>query len=518
MLRVIGCITEQHDLRLVVLAGLLCLFSCATAMGMLERARMSGEEQRLFWLGAAGTVAGCGIWGTHFVAMLAFKPGLPVDYDQGLTALSVVIAAVLCAVGFSLALKSRLELLGGALTGGAISAMHYVGMAAVRAPADQVWDINYVVASVLIGVVFTAIAMHVALRNRTAWGYAQGALFFTLAICGMHFTAMTAVTFVPNPLLGVSQGVLDPATLALAVAAGASLIVALGLTGAVIDYHLTQRSFEETTRLRAHVQELETTKAQLEQTSTNLRAALYSADAANRTKAEFLAAMSHELRTPLNAVIGFSGMILQEPFGPLGNERYRDYIRDISASGAHLLSLINNVLDISKLDSGDFRLEEEELSIDDVVTYPVRMINPQADAVEITVVSHIEPDLPKFRGDRRRLRQVMDNLLANALKFTPANGAIRVEARRHGEGLAIAVSDTGIGMDANDIAKALERFGQIDSRLSRKYEGAGLGLPLAKQLAELHGGRLEILSTKGAGTTVTVTLPADRLLAQREAA
>jgi two-component system, cell cycle sensor histidine kinase PleC len=128
----------------------------------------------------------------------------------------------------------------------------------------------------------------------------------------------------------------------------------------------------------------------------------------------------------------------------------------------------------------------------------------------------MEPGLPMFRGDRRRLRQVMKNLLADAVKFTPAGGAIRVDVCRHGEGLAIAVSDTGIGMEAVDIAKAFERFGQIDSRLSRKYEGAGLGLPLAKQIMELHGGRLDIASKKAAGTTATMVLPVERIVLQRE--
>jgi NO-binding membrane sensor protein with MHYT domain len=229
----------------------LCLFSCATAIGMLGRARRRPVEQRLFWLGPAGTVAGCGIWGTHVIAMLAFAAGLPVGYDGGLMALSLVIAPGLCAVGFALALRPRMELLGGALTGAAISAMHYVGMAAVRTPARAAWDINDVVASVLIGVVFTGIAMRVSLRGSTALSYAQGVLFFTLAICGMHFTGMTGVTYVPNPLLELSDAVLDPTTLALAVAAGAILIVALGLTGVIVDYHLAGRALDETKRLRA---------------------------------------------------------------------------------------------------------------------------------------------------------------------------------------------------------------------------------------------------------------------------
>ena len=199
MLRVIGCITQQHDLGLVLLAACLCLFACATAMSMIVRTRISVGRERLFWLGAAGMVAGCGIWATHFVAMLAFNPGFPVGYDQGFTALSIVIAVLLCSAGFALSLRNGFAPVGGALTGAAISAMHYVGMAALRTPATAVWDHTYIVASVLIGVGLTAAAMQVLLNSRTTLGYVQGSLLFTLAICGMHFTGMTAVTFIPNP-------------------------------------------------------------------------------------------------------------------------------------------------------------------------------------------------------------------------------------------------------------------------------------------------------------------------------
>ncbi len=170
MLKVLGCITLLHDLRLVLLAGVLCLFACTTAMSMVIRARESSRRMRMFWLAAAGCVAGCGIWGTHFVAMLAFQTGLPVGYDPGLTILSVIVAAVLSAGGFHITLHPKRALLGGALVGAAISTMHYIGMAAVRAPADAVWDMNYVTASVVIGVILTAVAMHLALNSKKTSG------------------------------------------------------------------------------------------------------------------------------------------------------------------------------------------------------------------------------------------------------------------------------------------------------------------------------------------------------------
>jgi len=518
MFRVIGCITEQHDLRFVVVAGVLCLFACFTAMSTIARARASTGRFRLLWLAAAGLVAGAGIWGTHFVAMLAYRSGLPVGYDAGLTALSVVIAATLCGAGFALALSRFGAIVGGAVTGAAISAMHYVGMAGVRLPADAVWDPRYVVASVIIGVVVTALAMHVALRRNDGRANALGAILFTLAICGMHFTAMAAVTYWPDSSVPLTNAVLDPVSLAVAVAAVAVLIVALGLIGAVLDHHLARRASSEAARLRAYVAELEGTKRELEATSHDLAGALTAAAAANRTKSDFLAAMSHELRTPLNAVIGFSEMLASEIFGPLGHSRYSEYVEDIRTSGVHLLALINDILDLSRLDAGQMELADEDVDLAEVVAESLKIVRGRAQTVGIRLFEAIGAPELAVRGDRRRIRQVLINLLANAIKFTPDNGTVRVTICRRDEEAAIVVSDTGIGMARDDIPKAFERFRQVDGSLSRKYEGAGLGLPLAKQLMGAHGGKIELESTLHVGTTVTMVFPHERVVARKEAA
>jgi signal transduction histidine kinase len=518
MLRVIGCITQQHDLGLVLLAACLCLFACATAMSMIVRTRISVGRERLFWLGAAGMVAGCGIWATHFVAMLAFNPGFPVGYDKGFTALSIIIAILLCSAGFALSLRRGFAPIGGALTGAAISAMHYVGMAALRTPANAIWDHTYIVASVLIGVGFSAAAMQVLLKSRTMLGYVQGSLLFTLAICGMHFTGMTAVTFIPNPEIALPAAILDPSSLAIAVAAGAVLIVGLGLIGVLVDNHLAQRAMSEAEKLRAYIQELESTKAQLENSSQNLAVALAAADSASRSKSQFVATMSHELRTPLNAVIGFADVMLHETFGSLGHPRYHTYVQDIRDSGAHLLSMINNVLDLTRLDTGALKLDEEVLSVSEIVADVLRVTAHQAKITKVALTADIEALLPRVRVDSVRIRQIFTNLVANALKFTPQGGSVHIGAKRHADGLALFVSDTGIGIAAVDIPKALDRFGQVDSSLARRYEGAGLGLPLAKLMTELHGGRLEIQSEESVGTTVTAILPANRLIAEQQAA
>jgi signal transduction histidine kinase len=503
MFRVLGCITEQHDLRLVVLAALLCLFACATAMSMMARARASAAGRvRDGWTIAAGIVAGGGIWATHFVAMLAYEPGFPIAFDPGFTILSVVIAAVLCSVGFGISLKNGA--LGGAITGAAIGTMHYVGMAAVRAPADVVWDPLYVVASTVIGVGMMAIGMYLVMRQDAWRWYSIGAGIFTLAIVLLHFTGMAAFALVPNPTVAVPNAVMAPGTLAIAVASVAILIVALGLVGAVLDHHLALRASHEAERLRAHIVELEVTKH-------DLGAALRRADAANESKSAFLAAMSHELRTPLNAVLGFSELVLSECFGPIGSPRYKEYISDIRKSGSHLLSLINDVLDLSRLDAGQTTLLEEDVALDELLEEVRHMISEQAKKASVVLVTALHKNpLPPLRADPRRLRQIFLNLLSNAVKFTPAGGSVTISTREHQGALTVAIADTGIGIAASDIPKALERFGQVDSRLSRKYEGTGLGLPLAKQLVELHGGTLAIMSTVGAGTTVTVSFPAVR--------
>ena len=510
MLHVLGCITEQHDIRLVVLAAVLCLLACVTAMTMIARGRAVIGFARTAWLMAAGVVAGCGIWGLHFVAMLAYRPGLPVAYDAPLTALSVVIAASLCAVGFRVCLTAAGGAVGGAITGSAISAMHYVGMAAVRIPAHAQWDASYVMASLIVGVLATSLALHIALRRSDMRGYVIAAALFALGIVGMHFTAMSAVVYWPDPSVQVTGVVMETNVLAIAVTASVVLIMALGMIGAMIDSHLAGRATKEAARLRAHVEELEATKAQLESTSSSLREALASADAANQAKSQFLASMSHELRTPLNAVIGFSEMLAMEPFGSLGNARYREYVRDIHTSGAHLLELINDILDISRIAAGQVSLNEEDIDIPDLIDSTMHMIFDQTKKAGLDVEIQIATGLPRLRGDRRRIQQTLLNLITNAIKFTPAGG-IAIEATVAVSGMTIAVKDTGIGMAPEDIPKAFERFRQIDSRLSRKFGGAGLGLPLARDLVELHGGRLTLESAPGLGTTVTAFFPADRL-------
>jgi signal transduction histidine kinase/cytochrome b561 len=245
-----------------------------------------------------------------------------------------------------------------------------------------------------------------------------------------------------------------------------------------------------------------------------LRIAKEGAEAANRTKSQFLATMSHELRTPLNAIIGFSEIIKGELFGPVQNRNYVGYAADIFNSGTHLLQLINDILDMSHLESRQLELREQEVDLHVAVSSCMRLVEMQADQAKVHLSTSLDDDLPSVRADDRRLRQILINIIANAVKFTPEGGRVTVSGVQRDGGVALVIADTGIGMAPEDIPKAMQPFGQIDSKLSRKYQGTGLGLPLAKHLAILHGGTLTIESEVNVGTTITVTLPSERVISR----
>jgi signal transduction histidine kinase len=224
--------------------------------------------------------------------------------------------------------------------------------------------------------------------------------------------------------------------------------------------------------------------------------------------------MSHELRTPLNAIIGFSEIMMGELFGKMGDDRYRDYAKDVHNSGRHLLELINDILDLSKIEAGKLDLHEDEVDVAHVLTNCERLVRERAQEASVVLCVEVGGTLPRLAADETKLKQILLNLLSNAIKFTPAGGRVTLAAALNGAGeLALRVSDTGIGMKEEDIPIALQPFRQIDNQLSRKYAGTGLGLPLTRALVEMHDGRLEITSAPGKGTTVIVVLPAGRLRA-----
>src|SRR5690606_11889026 len=238
-----------------------------------------------------------------------------------------------------------------------------------------------------------------------------------------------------------------------------------------------------------------------------LTAAKAEAERASRAKSDFLASMSHELRTPLNAIIGFADIIQSEAMGPTGKPRYVEYARDILQSGQHLLDLINDILDLIKIEAGRLILHSTEIDVADIVGLCLRMMKPRAERGGVSLSSAIADDAHRFRGDEKRFKQILLNLLSNAIKFTPPGGSVYVSAGIENGELVVTVKDTGIGIADEDQEHVMEAFRQSGNPLDPETEGTGLGLPLTKRLVELHNGSLELRSAIGVGTTVTVRFP-----------
>lgn len=244
----------------------------------------------------------------------------------------------------------------------------------------------------------------------------------------------------------------------------------------------------------------------------DLKRAKQAAEEASNAKSAFLANMSHELRTPLNAVIGFSEILTNELFGQLGDPRYKDYASDILASGRHLLSLVNDLLDHTRIEAGRVQLSEAELDVQEQAEAALRLMRERAATANVALLASFPDVLPYLMADERAFRQMLLNLLGNAVKFTPAGGSVTLAARLEGDGrLAISVSDTGIGMKREDVPRALEPFVQLHHHMNKAYGGTGLGLPLVQALMRLHGGSITIDSSEGHGTTVTIRFPRTRV-------
>ena len=331
--------------------------------------------------------------------------------------------------------------------------------------------------------------------------------FVVMVLAGMAAGAVAALAPSPTALYAF----LVPLGLELAAALAfdggrthlvmaAMVLVFMGSVGAIA--RGLNRSFVGIVRLG-----LEKTKL-----ADELRAARDAAEHANNAKSHILTNMSHELRTPLNAIIGFAEVIRDATLEPVA-ARYREYARNIHSSGHHLLGLINDVLDLAKIDTGRMDLNEEEVEVSRLIATCLPLVAERAKRGGVELAVPPAANLPPILGDRLRLKQIVLNLLSNAIKFTPSGGTVTVAALPTADGgLTLRISDTGIGMRPEEIPRALEPFRQLEQNLSRRYEGSGLGLPLAKQLVELHGGALTITSQLGKGTTVYVSLPPHRVI------
>src|SRR6185312_12125804 len=283
-----------------------------------------------------------------------------------------------------------------------------------------------------------------------------------------------------------------------------------------------QRLAESEQQLRSSVTELRLSRRELEQQKQQLvdLAEKYAleknrAEAANRAKSEFLANISHELRTPLNAVIGFSEVMQQSLFGPLGHAKYQEYARDIHDSGAYLLEVINDILDMPKIEAGRMSLDIDHVDVADIVADSMKVVSQAAGDRGIALSRH-GPSRLMIEADRRALKQIFLNLLSNAVKFTREDGTVDVHLSRSKGIVRIAIKDTGIGIPESDIVKLGRPFEQVENQFSKSHQGSGLGLAISRALVELHGGSLRITSREGQGTTVICTLPVKVIMAEEE--
>jgi signal transduction histidine kinase len=284
------------------------------------------------------------------------------------------------------------------------------------------------------------------------------------------------------------------------------------ITATVLRRRAIERAVRErTAELATANRELQVEIAERRRAEINLRSAKEQAEVANRAKSEFLAMVSHELKTPLNAIIGFSEILSNQTLGPMGKVQYLDYASDIRDSGHYLLKIINDILDLSRIETGNLTLVEEEVDLVSVMQSAARLIRPRAEAAGLIFETQLpESGMLPVTADARAMKQVLVNLLSNAVKFTPKGGSVTVRLGIEAGHPVIAVADTGIGIPTKDLGRVWEPFVQVDTSLARRYEGTGLGFTLTKRLIDLHGGEVELRSTLGIGTTVTVRLPEER--------
>jgi signal transduction histidine kinase/NO-binding membrane sensor protein with MHYT domain/ActR/RegA family two-component response regulator len=596
---VLTCIFVQHDLRLVALAALVCLTASGAAFGFHSRGAKAAGVLRWAWLGLTGLVAGSGVWATHFLAMLAYQPTLRIGYDLAETAASLAAAVVGMGVGFALPALRRdrsLDLIGGALTGSSVAVMHYMGIDAVRTQAHLTWDPRFVVASVLIGAAggMAAFAARERLKGRWTWAPPTGLL--VLGIVGLHFTAMTAISLIPDPTLAMPDHVMGRGGLALATSglaafillAGASLMLmerlgryntftslrhalnavpaglaffdpadrvrvwngaygdlmsgcglaveagqprrahieAAGAAGWFADlpdgaerwiddlgarasqprseFHLPDgrwiRHESFATADGGGVAVLTDITAQ-KQSAAAMLAARDAAEAANRAKSEFLANMSHEIRTPLNGVLGVAEVLTA---GRL-SKRQRELVGVIQQSGGLLNGLLEDLLDLARVEAGAVELRPEPVQLDQLVGSVTALFASGAAEKGLELKAAIDATLGVVDCDPQRLRQVLGNLVSNAIKFTDA-GEVTLDVTRADGRVRFEVSDTGCGFDAEHKATLFQRFRQADSSATRKHGGAGLGLAICDQFVRMMGGELACRSAPGEGSTFSFTL------------
>jgi len=503
-------LTGHYETPLVLISILVAIAASYSALSLAGRVSESRGRAVAVWIVGGAIAMGSGIWAMHFVGMLAFRLPIPIAFDVPLTLASLLLP--IAASCLALWQVSRAELgpvrlaVSAVLMGIGINAMHYTGMAAMRMEPGIVYDPWLFALSVAIAIGASGLALWIAFRLRhntpNIWLPRVGAaMVMGGAIVGMHYTGMAAASFPLDSVCTAASSGVNHDTLATLV-----VIATFGVLGFAMLASLFDARLEANARVLAISQ---VTAAERQDLLMRERAARDEAERLSALKDEFLATLSHELRTPLNAILGWASMLQR---GGRDEEGFRRGLETIERNARAQGQLIDDLLDMSRIISGNLRLDVQLIEPEKVVEAALGTVHPAAVAKKIDLRVDIARRPGDMRGtvlgDPARLQQVMWNLLSNAVKFTPNGGMVQVMLGRDGQEVVLRVADSGIGIAPDFLPHVFDRFRQQDASITRKHGGLGLGLSIARQLVELHGGTIGVSSPgPHAGTTFTVRLP-----------
>ncbi|WP_313705482.1 MHYT domain-containing protein [Massilia sp.] len=496
----------RYDPSLVLVSVLVAVFASYAALSVAGRVKQAHGYASWAWTAGGALAMGGGIWAMHFIGMLAFHLPIPLGYDLPLTVLSLLLPILVCGMALwqlrAPVLAPRHLASSALLMGVGINAMHYTGMAAMRMFPSIQYDPLLFALSVLIAVAASAGALWIAFRLRQgasgAWlVQLAAALVMGFAVAGMHYTGMAAARFPAGSICLAAEGWINPRNLALIVTVVIVGILLVALLVSVYD-----------ARLQARAASLDASLAIAEERKTlylHEVEARIEAERLNQLKDEFLSTVSHELRTPLNAILGWSQLLGK---GPVGGDMLRRGLETIERNARAQAQLVDDLLDMSRILSGKVRLDLQPVRPAEFVGTVVESLGPTALAKRIRLDAELDQEAGPVLADSVRMQQVMWNLVSNAIKFTPAGGAVEVSLWREGEQVAMRVRDTGAGIRADFLPYVFDRFRQGDTSTTRQHGGLGLGLSIVRQLVELHGGTVGVDSAgEGQGATFTVRLP-----------